>query len=65
MWWIIYFDVECTNDTVEYEAQGLKRARRVFGNSGQNPFQQQLRETHLKLEPLIQKELRNLGHVLK
>ena len=65
MWWILYFDVEFTNDIAEYEAPGLKRAMKVFGNSRQNPFQQQLRATHPKLEPLIQNELRKLGSVLK
>ena len=46
MFWILYFDVECTNDTVEYEATGLKRDielnvrdLKVFGNSRENPFQ--------------------------
>ena len=45
MFWILYFDVECTNDTTEYEAPGLKRAielnvrdLKVFGNSGENHF---------------------------
>ena len=65
MWWILYFDVECTNDTAEYEAPGVKRDMKVFGNSGQKHFQQQLRATHPKLEPLIQKELRKLSFVLK
>ena len=65
MRWILYFDVECTNETTKYEAPSLKRAMKVFGNSRQNPFQQQLRATHPKLEPLIQNELRKLGSVLK
>ena len=72
MFWILYFDVEWKNDTFEYEAPGMKRAIvlnvidfKVFGNSGENPFQQQLRATHPKLEPLIQKDLRKLGFVLK
>ena len=72
MFWILYFDVECTNDTVEYEAPSLKRDielnvrdLKVFGNSREKPFQQQLRETHPKLESLIQKESRKLGYVLK
>ena len=50
MFWILYFDVECTNDTIEYEAPGLKRDielnvrdLKVFGNYGENPFQQQLK----------------------
>ena len=38
MWWILYFDVECTNDTAEYESPSWKRAMKVFRNSGQNPF---------------------------
>ena len=70
--WILYFDVKCTNDTVEYEAPCTKRDvelnvryMKVFGNSRENPFQQQLKSTHPKLEPLIQKELRNIGSVLK
>ena len=72
MFWILYFNVECKNDTAEYEAPGMKTAielnvrdLKVFGNYGENPFQQQLRETHPKLEPLIQKELRKLDYVLK
>ena len=65
MWWILYFDVECIDDTTKYEALGVKRARKVFGNYGQNPFQQQIRATHPKLDPLIQKELRKLVPVLK
>ena len=46
MFWILYFDVECTNDTAEYEAPGMKRDielnvrdMKVFDNSGENPFQ--------------------------
>ena len=65
MWWILYFDVECTNDTAEYESPSWKRAMKVFGNYGHNPFHQQLKETHPKLEPLIQKEMRKLGFVFK
>ena len=72
MFWILYFDVECTNDTTEYEDPGLKRDielnvrdLKVFGNSGENPFQQKLRATHRKLKRLIQNEPRKLGSVLK
>ena len=72
MFWILYFDVEYTIDTVEYETPDMKRAielnvrdLKVFGNSGENPFQQKLRATHRKLNPLIQNELRKLGYVLK
>ena len=55
-------DFECTNNTTEYEAlvQGLKKSielnvknLKVFHDSGKNPFQQQLREIHPKMEPLI------------
>ena len=38
MWWILYFDVECIDDTTKYEALGVKRARKVFGNFVQKPF---------------------------
>ena len=55
IFWILYFDVECTNNTVGYESLGLKRAIELnvkdmdfFGNSGENTFQQQLKETHPK-----------------
>ena len=55
MFWILYFDVECTKNTTGYEALGLKRVielnvkyMKLFGNSGENPFQQQLKETHPK-----------------
>ena len=72
MFWILYFDAECTNKTVGHEAPSLKRVvelnvkyMKVFGNSGENPFQQQLRETHRKPEHLIQKEMRKLGSILK
>ena len=71
MFWILYFDVECTNDTVEYEAPNIKRDTELnvrdlksFGNSREKPFQLQCRATHPKLEPLKQKELRKLGSVL-
>ena len=72
MFWILYFHVECTNNTSGYEALGLKmdielnvKDLNFFGNSGENPFQQQLRETNPKLDPLIQKEMRKLVYVLK
>ena len=42
--------------SIELNVKKLK----VFGDSGQKPFQQQLRETQPKLEPLIQKELKKI-----
>ena len=71
MFWILYFDVECMKKIAGHEAPGLKRDielkikdLKVFGNSGEKPFQQQLRETHPKLDPLIPKESRKLCFVL-
>ena len=61
-------EFECTNNIAEALVQGLKKAielnvknSKKIGDSGQNPFQQQLRETHPKMEPLIQKELNKTG----
>ena len=61
-------EFECTNNTEEALIQGLKKAIYlnvknliVFGDSGQNPFQEQLREMQPKMEPLIQKEMKKLG----
>ena len=60
-------EFECTNNTAKSLVQGLKKAielnvknSKKIGDSGQNPFQQQLRETHPKMEPLIQKELKKI-----
>ena len=72
MFWILYFVEEYTNKTTGNEAPGMKRAielkikdLKVFGNFGAKPFQQEIIEAHPKLEPLIQKELRKHGSVLK
>ena len=60
-------ELECTNNTTEALVQGLKKSielnvkkLKVFGDSGQNLFQQKLRETHPKMEPLIEMELKKL-----
>ena len=72
MFWILFFDVKCMNNTAECEAPSLKKVVELnrkdlnfFGNLGENHFQQQLRETHPKLEPLIQKEMKKLDYVHK
>ena len=56
MFWMLYFDVECTNKTIGNEAPGLKGAiafkikdMKFFGNYVENSFQQKLKQTHPKL----------------
>ena len=49
--------VQNLKKSIELNVKKLK----VFGDSRKNPFQQQLRETHSKMEPLIEKELKKLG----
>ena len=53
-------EFECTNNNTESLVQGLKKSielnvknLKVFRDSGENPFQQKIREIHPKMEPLI------------